>query len=71
MNDDIKKIQKYLIERLDKLNDDKYMKENAKEEIARSNTVTNTSLAYMKIKNLELRISFLSDKERKTIHKVG
>lgn len=68
---DIEKIQKYLIERLDKLNDDKYMKKNAKEEIARSNTVTNTSLAYMKIKNLELRIKSASNGTREIMHKVS
>lgn len=68
---DIEKIQKYLIERLDKLNDDKYMKKNAKEEIARSNTVTNTSLAYMKIKNLELRIKSATNGTREIIHKVS
>ena len=68
---DIEKIQKYLIERLDKLNDDKYMKKNAKEEIARSNTVTNTSIAYMKIKNLELRIKGVSNETRETIHKIS
>lgn len=68
---DIEKIQKYLIERLDKLNDDKYMKKNAKEEIARSNTVTNTSLAYMKIKNLELRIKSTTNGTREIIHKVS
>ena len=67
--DDINRIQKYLMERLNKLNDDKYMKENLKEEIARSNTVTNTSLAYIKIKNLEMRINGLSREERKAIGK--
>lgn len=34
---DIERIQKYLMERLDKLSDDKHMKKNLKEEIARSN----------------------------------
>lgn len=68
---DINRIQKYLIERLDKLNNDKYMKEHLKEEIARSNAVTNASLAYMKIKNLELRINGLSRNEREAIKRVS
>lgn len=68
---DIEKIQKYLMERLDKLSDDRHMKKNLKDEIARSNTVTNTSLAYIKIKNLELRIKGLTREERKVIHKVS
>ena len=69
--DDIKKIQKYLMNRLDKLNDDKYMENNLKDEISRSNTVSNTALAYIKIVNLKLRINGLSTKERETIKKVS
>lgn len=68
---DIIKIQKYLIQRLDKLNNDKYMKDNLKEEIARSNAVTNASLAYMKIKNLEIRVNGLSREERQMIKRIS
>ena len=69
--DDINKIQKYLMQRLDKLNDDEYMKDNLKIEIARSNTVTNTTLAYIKAKNLEIRVNGLSHEERQVIKKIS
>lgn len=69
--EDIRRIQKYLMNRLDKLNDDKYMKKNLKDEIMRSNATTNSSLAYIKSKNLELKVISLSSNERKTMKKVS
>lgn len=69
MNKDIQSIQTYLMNRLEKLNDDNYMKENLKDEISRSNTVSNTALAY--IINLQLRIDGLTTKERQTIKRVS
>jgi hypothetical protein len=57
--------------RLDKLNDDKYMKDNLKNEVMRSNAVTNSALAYIKIKNLELKIKNLSHIEREAFKKVS
>lgn len=71
MNKDIQSIQTYLMNRLEKLNDDNYMKENLKDEISRSNTVSNTALAYIKVVNLQLRIDGLSTKERQTIKRVS
>ena len=71
MNNDINKIQKYLIERLDKLSNDEYMKDNLKNEISRSNAVTSASLAFIKAKNLELRVNSLLPEQRKTIKKVS
>lgn len=68
---EIETIQEYLMNRLDKLNDDKYMKDNLKDEVMRSNAVTNSALAYMKIKNLELRLKGLSFEERQLIKKVS
>ena len=56
--------------RLDKLNDDKYMKKNLKSEIMRSNATTNSSLTFIKAKNLELKIRSLSSNEREAIKKV-
>ena len=71
MNKDIQSIQTYLMNRLEKLNDDNYMKENLKDEISRSNTVSNTALAYIKVVNLQLRIDSLTKKERQTIKRVS
>lgn len=71
MEKDIKKIQTYLMNRLEKLNDDKYMKENLKDEISRSNTTANTALAYIKVVNLKLKVNGLSSKERETIKKIS
>lgn len=71
MNKDIQSIQTYLMNRLEKLNDDNYMKENLKDEISRSNTVSNTALAYIKVVDLQLRIDGLSTKERQTIKRVS
>lgn len=71
MNNDIKDIQGFLMNRLEKLNDDKYMEKNLKDEVLRSNAVTNSALAYMKIKNLELRINGLSNAQRTTIKKAS
>lgn len=71
MNKDIQSIQTYLMNRLEKLNDDNYMKENLKDEISRSNTVSNTALAYIKVVNLQLRIDGLTTKERQTIKRVS
>lgn len=68
---EIETIQEYLMNRLNKLNDDKYMKDNLKDEVMRSNAVTNSALAYMKIKNLELRLKGLSFEERQLIKKVS
>lgn len=68
---EIETIQEYLMNRLDKLNDDKYMKDNLKNEVMRSNAVTNSALAYIKIKNLELRLKGLSFEERQLIKKVS
>ncbi len=70
MKSDITKLQTYLMNRLDKLNDDRYMKKNLKDEVLRSNAVTNSALAYIKTKNLELKINGLSEQERTTIKKV-
>lgn len=71
MKKDIEIIQTYLMNRLDKLNDDGYMKKNLKEEVMRSNAVTNSALAYIKTKNLELKINGLSEQERVAIKKVS
>lgn len=68
---EIKDIQTYLMNRLERLNDDEYMKNNLKNEVMRSNAVTNSALAYMKIKNLELRIKNLSHIEREAFKKVS
>lgn len=69
--DAIQQIQNYLMNRLDKLNDDEYMKSNLKDEVMRSNAVTNSALAYIKIKNLELRLNGLTSAERQAISKVS
>lgn len=69
--DTIQQIQNYLMNRLDKLNDDDYMKSNLKDEVMRSNAVTNSALAYIKIKNLELRLNGLTSAERQAISKVS
>lgn len=69
--DAIQQIQNYLMNRLDKLNDDDYMKSNLKDEVMRSNAVTNSALAYIKIKNLELRLNGLTSAERQAISKVS
>lgn len=71
MEKDIKNIQQYLMNRLEKLNDDKYMKDNLKGEVARSNATANTALTYIKVVNLKLRVNSLSSKERKAIKEIS
>lgn len=71
MENNIEKIQEYLMLRLDRLNDDEYMKENIKDEIARSNAVTNSALAYMKMENLKIRVNSLSSDERNHIKRLS
>lgn len=71
MEKDIKNIQNYLMNRLEKLNDDKYMKDNLKGEVARSNATANTALTYIKVVNLKLRVNSLSSKERKAIKEIS
>lgn len=71
MENNIEKIQEYLMLRLDRLNDDDYMKEHIKDEIARSNAVTNSALAYMKMENLKIRVNSLSSDERNHIKRLS
>ena len=68
---DIEKIQKILMSGLDKLNDEKYMKENLKNEISRNKAITTTSLTYIKAKNLELKIKGFSAKGKKKNKKIN
>lgn len=66
---ELKKIQGILMTRLERLDDDYYMKDNLKDEVMRSNATTNAALAYLKTENLKLRIKGLSHEERKAIKK--
>lgn len=71
MEKDIKNIQNYLMNRLEKLDDDEYMKDNLKGEVARSNATANTALTYVKVINLKLRVNGLSAKERQAIKEIS
>lgn len=66
---DIEKIEKYLMDRLDKLNNDKHMKKHGDQEIKRSYAVTATSLAFMKVKDFEIKVKCLPIETQEKISK--
>ena len=66
-NEEIRKIKDYLMNRLEKLDDDTYMHENMKDEITRANASANAALTYIKAINLQLTLDKAKSKSKDSI----
>lgn len=65
-NNEIITIQEYLMRQMQRLDNDETMKQNGTEEIARSNSLSNTATTYLKAVNTTLRILETSSKNEQT-----
>ena len=61
MKDNILIIQETLMRQINRLDDDKEMGANARDEIARANAISNSALTYLKSINVKLAIETASE----------
>ena len=61
-NNKIITIQEMLMREMQRLDDDDYMSNNCKEEVMRSNALTNNATAYIKAINVQLRVKEVAEK---------
>jgi len=66
-NSKIISIQEMLMREMERLDDNEYMKNAGKEEVLRSNALTNNATAYIKSVNLSLRIMEVAEKNEEQI----
>ena len=65
-NNKIITIQEMLMREMSRLDDNSYMLENGKDEVARSNALTNNATAFIKALNIQLRIKEVAEKTQST-----
>lgn len=65
-NNKIIKIQEMLMREMNRLDDNEYMLNNGKDEVARSNALTNNATAFIKALNIQLRIKEVAEKTQST-----
>lgn len=65
-NNQIINVQEMLMRQMQRLDNDETMKNNATQEIARSNALTNNATAYLKAINVSLRIIETANKNEQT-----
>ena len=71
MNNKIIEIQNVLFEQLKRLDSDEIMSNFGEKEIARSNSISNTSLTYLKAVNVNIKIKEISEKSGISYEKVN
>lgn len=65
-NNKIITIQEMLMREMSRLDDNEYMLNSGKDEVLRSNALTNNATAYIKAINVQLRIAEVADKNQVT-----
>ena len=64
-------IQELLMREMARLDDNVYMLNNGKEEVLRSNALTNNATAFLKALNIQLRIKEVAEKTHITQHSLN
>ena len=64
-------IQEMLMREMNRLDDNEYMLNNGKDEVARSNALTNNATAFIKALNIQLRIKEVAEKAQITQQSVN
>ena len=62
MNNNLLKLQRMLMKEAKRLDNNEYMKENGKEEIARGNSLSQTVNTYLKSVNVGIRVIEIAEK---------
>lgn len=65
-NNKIIAIQEMLMREMNRLDDNDYMSQNGKDEVARSNALTNNATAFIKAINIQLRVKEVAAKNEVT-----
>lgn len=63
-SDNILTIQEMLMKEMKRLDDDKLIEKNAKNEIARSNALSQSAMTFIKTINVKLRVMEVADKNK-------
>ena len=70
-NNKIIAIQEMLMREMNRLDDNEYMASQGKDEVLRSNALTNNATAYIKAINVQLRIKEIAERNNVTTEKLG
>lgn len=70
-NNKIISIQGMLMREMKRLDDNEYMASQGKDEVLRSNALTNNATAYIKAVNVQLRIKEVAERNSVTTEKLG
>lgn len=70
-NSKIISIQEMLMREMKRLDDNEYMASQGKDEVLRSNALTNNATAYIKAVNVQLRIKEVAERNNVTTKKLG
>ena len=70
-NSKIISIQEMLMREMKRLDDNEYMASQGKDEVLRSNALTNNATAYIKAVNVQLRIKEVAERSNVTTKKLG